>query len=230
MSEKRVYYSDKVVHAIMLSEDFTPDGNPDKPGWKSLPRIVFDTSYNPSVTYPEARTEVAVGWTPTHVYLGFWSNYTELNIYEGEGNVDQRWELWDRDVAEVFINPFPENVNQYWEFEVAPNNQWIDLAIDLDRNPFHDAEWYSGFEHSTSIDKMEKCWFCEMKIPASAFDLDRLQEGMNWRVNFYRCDGPGDDTVRRFLAWSPTYNESFHVPESFGLLRFVKNTSLVTED
>jgi len=230
MSEKRVYYSDKAARAMKLSEDFVPDGNPQKHNWKGIPRLAFETSYNPAVTYPEARTKVAAGWTPSHVYFAFWCRYTELNTYEGEDTVNQRWELWDRDVAEVFINPFPEYVNKYWEFEVAPNNQWIDLAIDLDKNPFHNADWYSGFEHSTSVNEIEKSWFCEMRMPASAFGLESIEPGMIWRVNFYRCDGPGDDTVRRFLSWSPTYNESFHVPESFGQLHFVDDTSLVIED
>ncbi|MGW8182046.1 MAG: carbohydrate-binding family 9-like protein, partial [bacterium] len=217
-----------------MSEDFELDGDPGKQVWEDLPRLVFENSYNPAIAYPEARTQVAIAWTPDHIYFGFWSKFTELNVYENESTTEQRWELWDRDVAEVFINPFPDRVNRYWEFEVAPNNQWIDLEIDLDKNPFHDAEWYSGFEHRTFVNESEKWWFCEMRIPASAFGLGRIESGMIWRANFYRCDGPGDDTVRRFLAWSPTYNESFHVPESFGQLLFLDdeghNGDLITED
>lgn len=221
MIDKPAYFSQQTAQAMRLSEDFSPTGEPHKPAWNTVPKQTFETSYEPSITYPEVRTEVAIGWTPSYIYIAFWSKYTELNVYEGEDPSEQRWELWDRDVAEVFINPFPEFMNQYWEFEVAPNNQWIDLAIDLDKNPFHDAEWFSGFEHCTSVDEKEKSWFCEMRIPTTAFGLERLEKGMIWRVNFYRCDGPGDDTVRRFLAWSPTYNSSFHTPESFGRLLLV---------
>ena len=68
MSEKRVYYSDKAARAMKLSEDFVPDGNPQKHNWKGIPRLAFETSYNPAVTYPEARTKVAAGWTPSHVF------------------------------------------------------------------------------------------------------------------------------------------------------------------
>ena len=55
------------------------------------------------------------------------------------------WQLWDKDVVEVFINPFPGQINTYFEFEVAPNNQWIDLAINLDNEPVLDVNWDSGF-------------------------------------------------------------------------------------
>jgi acetolactate synthase-1/2/3 large subunit len=230
MSPKRVYFSEKAVYAERILEDFEPDGDPSKKVWSGPPRIAFESSYNPALTYPEIRTEVAVGWSSSHIYFAFWCKYTELNIYEGEDPSEQRWELWDRDVAEVFINPFPEVITKYWEFEVAPNNQWIDLEIDLEKKPFHDAGWSSGFEHKTSIDEGNKTWFCEMKIPAAAFGLDTIEPGGTWRVNFYRCDGPGDDSVRRFLAWSPTYNENFHVPESFGQLVFVDSAKLSSQD
>jgi len=118
----------------------------------------------------------------------------------------------------VFINPYPDRVRIYWEFEVAPNNLWIDLQIDLDRKPFHDAGWDYGFDHKTNIEK--EFWHCEMRIPVSCFGSPRIEAGVEWRVNFYRCDGPGDDTVRRFLAWNPTDEKNFHVPARFGILRF----------
>ena len=62
--------------------------------------------------------------------MAFWCHYTELNLYLGEDAGQKRWELWNRDVAEVFLTPFPESLHRYWEFEVAPNNLWIDLAIE----------------------------------------------------------------------------------------------------
>jgi alpha-galactosidase len=203
-------------------QDFLPDGDLTKPLWQRIPRIAFQTSFEPTIAYPEARTEVAVGWTPSYVYIGFWSCYLELNLFESEDSTQQRWGLWDRDVVEVFINPFPERIRRYWEFEVAPNNQWIDLAIDQEKTPSLNAEWHSGFDHSTAVDPEKKIWCCEMRLPVAAFGLESIQSGMEWRVNFYRCDGPGDDSVRRFLAWSPTYNASFHTPDSFGRLVFVE--------
>ena len=43
------------------------------------------------------------------------------------------------------------------------------------------------------------------------------------RINFYRADGEGDDSQRRFMSWSTIpEGKSFHVPTRFGEIRFVK--------
>ena len=41
----------------------------------------------------------------------------------------RRDELWDRDVAEVFLQPDRFGEKYYKEFEVSPNGQWLDLDI-----------------------------------------------------------------------------------------------------
>lgn len=202
--------------------DFLPDADLTKPEWKHAEKVVFDTSYLPGETFPESRTEVASLWTKTHLYFAFSSKYTELCTYVGEDASLERWGLWERDVVEVFINPFPERMNSYYEFEVAPNNQWVDLYIDLDKNPFCDMIWNSGFDHATSIDELNGLWCCEIRIPLSSLGANRIEPGMEWRINFYRCDRSGDAAHRRSLAWSPTTVANFHTPECFGLIRFEK--------
>jgi len=37
--------------------------------------------------------------------------------------------MWDRDVAEAFLQPTGSPANSYKEFEVSPNGLWIDLEI-----------------------------------------------------------------------------------------------------
>ena len=93
----------------------------------------FDHDASGKSHYPEVSTRAASVWTETHIYFALWSRYDSLNVYEGEDPAAERWQLWDRDVVEVFLNPQPERVNHYYEFEVAPNNQWIDLEIDKTR-------------------------------------------------------------------------------------------------
>lgn len=220
MDAPRNYVAHLELETRRTEEDFTPDGDLGKLPWRDAPRIFFDTSYLPEIRYPQARTEVRSLWSPSSIYFAFYCPYEELNVYADEDPVPERWELWKRDVAEIFINPFPERMRRYWEFEVAPNNQWIDLEIDLDREPFHDAGWDSGFLHATGVDAENKVWTCELRIPVSSFGLESAAEGDTWRVNFFRCDGQGSDQERRFLAWSPTGKRDFHVPERFGRLLF----------
>lgn len=138
-------------------------------------------------------------WSNTHLYFAFSSKYTELYTYTGEDVAQERFELWDRDVVEIFINPFPDTMNRYFEFEVAPNNQWVDLAIDLERDPFYDMSWNSGFDHATSIDELNGIWYCELRIPLASLGVAQIDPGAEWRINLYRCDGSRDPTRHHSL-------------------------------
>ena len=224
MNQQSPYTSDVEIVSKFSPENFIPDGNLAKTIWQSTDPVVFDHDWMGKRRFPEVSTQVAALWTPSHFYFAFWCRYTELNIYAGEDPALQRFGLWDRDVAEVFLNPSPERVNHYFEFEVAPNNQWVDLEVDLNSEPSYDHGWDSDFLHATRIDPAARIWTCETKIPAAPLHAMPIRPGWECRVNFYRCDGPGDDTQRRFLAWSPTFctnlSDYFHVPARFGKIRF----------
>jgi len=216
------YASDKQLQAKRFSRDFLPDGDSSKPSWKHATPVEFDTGASGSPHYPEISTRVASVWTETYVYFFFWCRYDSINVFQGEDPKVERWQLWDRDVAEVFLNPRPERVNHYYEFEVAPNNQWIDLEIDKNKNPFNDASWNSRFEHATRIDAKNHVWTAEMRIPISSMNVSAIHPGDEWRVNFFRAAGEGGDDGRKFLAWSSIpEGKTFHVPTRFGLLRLV---------
>src|SRR5215467_2847081 len=148
---ERTYSSGFQTETKHSSMDFMPDGDLNKALWKQAKWLEFDNDASGKSHFPEQATRVASLWTDTHIYFAFSSRYDSLNIYEGEDPKVERWQLWDRDVVEVFLNPQPERVNHYFEFEVAPNNQWIDLEIDKTKDPFNDASWNSGFEHATRI-------------------------------------------------------------------------------
>ena len=225
MSAPSPYTSNLQTVARFSPEEFAPDGNLDKQVWKKAEWVKFDHDAFSPKRFPGSQTAAASFWTPTYVYFAFRCKYATLNIYEGEDPTKEKWGLWNRDVVEVFANPEPQRVNHYYEFEVAPNNQWIDLEIDLDKTPFTDAGWNSGFEHATRVDGPKHLWTCEMRIPWRSMNVQRLEAKAEWRLNFYRADGLGDDTQRRFLSWSPIRGEkrSFHAPTSFGAIRFVKD-------
>lgn len=223
MTEPSPYTSNVRIQSRFSPEGFTPDGNLDKEVWRQAEWVRFAHDMSGQKSFPEAATEVASFWTANYVYFAFRCKYTTLNIYEGEDPAKERWELWNRDVAEVFINPEPERVNHYYEFEVAPNNQWIDLEIDKDKDPFNDAGWDSHFDHTTRVDEKSKVWTCEMRIPVSTMNVPHINADTQWRINFYRADGPGGDPQRRFLSWNTIpEGRTFHVPTRFGIIRFVK--------
>jgi hypothetical protein len=217
------YFSSCETTATYSTTDFAPDGNLSKKMWKDAKWAEFDHDPTGKTENPSIKTRVAAIWSDRYIYFAFSGHYESLNIYEGEDVSKERWELWNRDVVEVFLNPRPERITHYYEFEVAPNNQWIDLEIEKTKTPFNDAGWNSGFEHATKIDEKNHIWSTEMRIPLSAIGVNKIENGATWRANFFRAAGHGGDEKRTFLAWSPIpQGGTFHVPSQFGLLRFMK--------
>ena len=215
------YTSNVVITSQHIKRDYVPDGDLNSGVWRLVPHVSFDHNYTGDKRYPALKTEVASLWSDKYVYFAFWCKYQHLNTYQGEDAAKERWGLWEHDVVEVFLNPQPKEVSHYYEFEVAPNNQWIDLKIDLDKKPFNSAAWNSGFEHAVRVDEKQHLWMCEMRIPLSALKA-RITANAEWRGNFYRAEGTGTDEQRSLLAWSTVVAkpEAFHNPSRFGIIRF----------
>ena len=216
-------------HLVIVSEfsaiDVDPDGDLEKAFWTGAKRIRFDEAAFSRTKHSKAETLVASRWTHQYLYLAFWCHYQSLNTYQGEDPKPERWQLWEKDVVETFINPKPDRPSHYYEFEVAPNNQWLDLEIDLTQHPFNDFHWNSGFRHETRIDAARHVWTAEMRIPVASMAATEADSGTEWKVNFYRCDGAGSEASRRSLSWGALPlnlpEHSFHQPASFGTLRFI---------
>lgn len=218
------YLHDLTIASKSIPADFTPDGDLSKHVWKGAERVKYDNEVRADKSFPDSETQVQSLWTRDYLYLGYRCRYRELNVYSGEDIAKERFGLWIKDTAEAFINPDPEHISHYYEFEVAPNNQWVDLEIDVSKKFTGNVHWDSGFEHAVKVDAKHHVWTAEMKIPVKSMGVSALKPGAMWRLNFYRLDGVGDDPQRRFLAWSPLppgENRSFHQPSSFGIIKFV---------
>lgn len=223
MTIPKAYTCNQRIEAKVASRDFVPDGDIYKTVWREATWIRFENDVYSAKRYPQSLTKVAASWTENFVYFGFHCKYTVLNVYEDEDPSEERWELWNRDVVEVFINPDPDRVSHYYEFEVSPSNQWIDLEIDQTKDPFYEPAWFSGFCHATRIDSQQRYWDCEMSIPVGSLGVSKLSPGTQWRVNFYRADGLGDNSQRRLTSWCGIPGgTTFHTPTRFGLIDFVK--------
>lgn len=214
------YTSNSTMYARRSATDFVVDGDISKREWKRAKWESFLQSADGSVSYPDATTRVGALWTQKYLYFAFSSPYSRLNTYHDPDPKLERWELWERDVVEVFLNPQPARMNRYYEFEVAPNNQWLDLEIDLSTTPpAHNASWNSGFDRATRVDTTRHLWTCEMRIPYVSMDAVVPSPQARWRINLFRAEGFGSE--RRFLAWSVIPDsKTFHVPARFGVLRF----------
>lgn len=201
-----------------------PNTNPNSKMWKKAAHTAIVKDCTHVVDYPELTSEVRGFWTDKYLYLLFRCPYKVLNLWLPAMGGGPRVKLWDRDVVEMFLGSDWTNIRHYREFEIAPTGDWIDLAIDLDKQSY-DHTWRSGWTTAARIDKKAKIWYAAAKIPLSAVTDQPVTVGTKWRANLYRIDGLGEDPQRHFMCWQPTCvvnRDPNHVPENFGTIVFEK--------
>jgi hypothetical protein len=198
------------------AEDVSVNPDPGSRFWQVAPGVeITRDSFGNSV--PDERTEVCSRWTKANLYLRYVCHFQELNLKSNPTKETETNYLWNWDVAEAFIGSDRQHIRRYKEFEMSPQGEWVDLDIDLD-NPHHDDgwKWNSGFLVAATIDREAKTWYGVMRIPYTAIDTSGAASGNTLRINLYRIEGPSPR--RLLLAWQPTHQANFHVPESFGEL------------
>ncbi len=207
----------EVATSTQATNDVTLDTNPDSVFWKQAAPI-FAEKDKEGKELPGYRTEIRSRWTGKYIYFIFTCPYQELFLKPDPATKTETNQLWNWDVAEVFLGSDFQNIRRYKEFEISPQGEWIDLDVDLAK-PHHEEgwTWNSGFEVVARIDKHANIWYGAMKIPWSALGGSSPSAGKTFRVNFFRSQGPLSN--RKDIAWQPTMSETFHVPERFGLLR-----------
>jgi hypothetical protein len=196
------------------------DLDPTTPFWHAAHPVYMQTdSWGKSV--PRYRTEVRTRWTKNNLYFLFVCPYEELHLKPSPNTQNETNELWNWDVAEVFIGSDFVNIKQYKEFELSPQGEWVDLDIDLSK-PHHEDGWIwnSGFEVRARIDQNSRTWYGAMRIPLAAVDKRPAAVGNTLRINLFRSQGP--PSHQQAVTWQAPMSDSFHVPERFGLIRLVE--------
>ena len=156
-------------------------------------------------------------WSPETLYLRFDCCYQELFLFTDSDSNGRRDHLWDRDVAEAFLQPDLSQERYYKEFEVSPNGMWVDLNI----FPGGRADLKSGMTRSVVLHEVQRSWRAVLAIPMRSVTAS-FDATAGWRVNFFRVEGPKEP--RHYMAWQPTHSPqpNFHVPGAFGRMRFEK--------
>ncbi len=205
--------------SVRASHDVALETNPPSAFWRRAEPVFldFDISGKPIST---RHTEVRSRWTENNLYLLFICPYQELNLKPNPDTKTETNQLWNWDVAELFIGSDFQNIRRYKEFEISPQGEWIDLDINLDRPHHEDGwTWNSGFQVSARIDHQKKIWYGAMRIPFAAIDPHAARAGTIFRANLFRTEGAAPAT--RLNAWQPTMGPTFHVPERFGRLELI---------
>lgn len=207
----------EVARSRRLQGNVVLNTDPDSGLWFGAPAVIAENSARGTPT-PGHRTEIRSRWTDTHLYFLFICPYEELYLNPQPVTHRETNRLWERDVAEIFIGADFDKIWQYREYQVSPQGEWVDLDIDRkEPKPEGGWLWNSGFETAARIDPARKVWYGAFKIPIRSITDRRVEPGFEFRVNFYRLQGP---PPRRSIAWRPTGpTGNHHVPEAFGILR-----------
>jgi alpha-galactosidase len=206
------------VIAAHVSGEIRLDASRPADEWRNATAIAFCSDWQGKNADPRRETRVQALWSPQQLYLRFECRYRELFLFIDSDPDGRRDHLWDRDVAEVFLQPDPSRERHYREFEVSPNGMWVDLDI----FPGGRADLSSGMQRSVMLDEKSHIWTAELAIPMKSLTL-HFDPTAVWRANFYRVEGKKEP--RAYLAWQPTGTPqpNFHVPSAFGKLRFAKD-------
>lgn len=193
----------------------------DNPAWSRASQTVVSKYWSGKDAPAGRRFTAGLLWSDTALFVRFDASQSEpLVINDNPDLATKTVGLWDCDVCEIFIAPNASQRKKYFEFEIAPTGEWVDLAIE-----FASQERKSGLDYNsgmTSAARIEKdSVVMAIKIPWEALG-ERPKIGDVWLGNLFRCVGKGK--TRGYLAWQPTKTAkpNFHVPEKFGEFEFVK--------
>ena len=186
----------------------------DDPRWLAAQQLKIDRSWNGELADEARHCGVRILWADAALYVKFEANQREpLVVFDDPDSTVKRIGLWERDVCELFLAPDTRNRRRYFEFEVAPTGEWLDLMVDWTKDEPRHWDYTSGMETFARIepDKVTMA----MKISWTAFGR-KPEPGDVWLGNLFRQVGSGE--TRGYLAWSPTMTKTpqFHVPEKFG--------------
>lgn len=207
----------KIKH---IAVDF-PISELDSKAWNAADEVEITKYWNGEKAPKGRHFEAQFLWSDTALYVRFEANQKEPIVVSEKPNlVTKTRGLWDRDVCEIFLAPNREEFRKYFEFEIAPNGEWIDLGIHQKPDErITDWDYNSGMKSAAKIKKDEVVM--AMKIEWKAFGATP-KAGDVWLGNILRA--MGTEPNRGYLTWQPTMTEqaNFHVPEKFGEFEFIK--------
>jgi hypothetical protein len=208
-----------VMESTKAREDAAPSTDATSAFWRGA-GVVYAEKAPYGQDQPRYRTEIRSRWT-NYLYLLFVCPYEALNLKPSPSTSTETNQLWEWDVAEVFIGSDFQNIRRYKEFEISPQAEWVDLDIDLSEPHHEDGwTWNSGFTVAARIDPAAKIWYGAMRIPFSALRSHAPAVGDTFRINLFRSHGPPSNRIE--VVWQPTMRHTFHTPERFGTLRLVE--------
>lgn len=121
---------------------------------------------------------------------------------------------YDFDVVELFVRNAKSGDPTYYEFEVSPYDQALQVNVREPRQQYHFGV-QNGFSHRAKI--LTGGWEAQMKIPLATLGWNGAQP-LELVGNAYAALGEGNRRVYWSLFELPPGEPDFHVPSAFGPL------------
>jgi hypothetical protein len=206
--------------AVEAAQDVPLQADPISEFWREARPISMEKDIQ-GKKVARYRGEVRIRWTKNNLYFLFTCPYDKLYLKPNPKTAQETNELWNWDVAEVFIGSDFQDIKRYKEFEVSPQGEWVDLDIDLNKPHHEDGwTWNSGFEVAVRTDAASHTWYAAMRIPYASLDTRPAVVGNKLRMNLFRSQGPSAD--HQEITWQAPMANTFHMPARFGLLTLVE--------
>jgi alpha-galactosidase len=201
------------ITAYQLDAPLDEKGLPGASAWERSEPVAYCADWRGD--WPDAQRETLsrLLWSEEFLFVRFDCRFRDIYVYDG-GNC-RRDILWDRDVAEAFIRPPENGFGHYFEFEISPNGDWLDLDI----APGQKQILYCDLRSRVVVDSIARIWTAELAIPMNCLTTTFNPNDV-WSINLFRIEGC--EPNRYYSAWRPTHTPrpNFHVPEVFGELHF----------
>jgi hypothetical protein len=217
------------------------DGKLDDSAWRQAPWTdAFVDIEGDAKPRPRFQTRAKMLWDDEHFYVA--AEMEEPHVW-GTLTAHDSVIFRDNDF-EVFLNPTGDTLN-YFEFEINALNTGWDLFLPkpYKKGGKADNSWeIPGLTTAVAVQgtlndprDVDKGWTVEIAIPWTAFGskapVARPEAGSEWRVNFSRVEWQVDIVDGKYLkrpklpednwVWSPQGLIDMHVPERWGVVRFV---------
>ncbi|MFN3329790.1 MAG: sugar-binding protein, partial [Pyrinomonadaceae bacterium] len=159
----------KVASVNFVESDFSVSEALEGKSWDLAEGIKVETYWSGEKAPSHRHFEVRLLWGEEAFYVRFEANQGEPLIISERPNLSSKTiKLWERDVCEIFLAPDKENFRRYFEFEVSPNGEWLDLEIYQGKN-----ERITNWDYKSAMESVAKITDSKIlmgiKIPWQAF-------------------------------------------------------------
>lgn len=208
------------AEVVRVNRAVSVDGHGGDDAWSSATMVPLVHNNGPDLgKAPALDSHLRLLWDDQHLHLLY--RFASRNIKAVYTGRDVG--VWDNpamlDIAEAILDPDGRGL-RYFEINATPGGGTLDCLVQWSRGkPAWDQSW-----PSQPLDIQIGCWknhdsgcggwTCEMAIPWSDLGVEP-KPGLEIRADFFRADS---DMKSPYLAWSPTCEGFFHVPERFGTL------------